>query len=120
MKAANDLDRAAALAARQAAREARECLNQQIDQLISDAEALVEGLRDVADLEIGLLRSRVEETVKATRHALASRARRTLEASDRYAHTKPWRAVGVGASAGLVIGLFIGGKHRDTLRRIAR
>jgi ElaB/YqjD/DUF883 family membrane-anchored ribosome-binding protein len=63
----NELGRAAARAARHVAREARAEVNKQVNQLLTDVQALVDRLRDVADTEFALLRDRIENAVAATK-----------------------------------------------------
>jgi ElaB protein len=105
---ANDLDRAAARAARQAAREARAEVDRQLDQLLSDVQALIDSLREVADAKVALLRARVESALAATKAALTTPALHALERSDHYVRAQPWQLVGVAATTGLLAGLFMG------------
>jgi len=110
VKAAFELDRAAARAARLAAGEARAAVNRQVEQLLGDVEALVERLRDAGGSEIGLLRVRVQDAMEATKKAVAN--------GDRYVRTRPWDAVALVASAGLLISVFVSGQRRRRLRRL--
>ena len=105
----NELDRAAARAAREAARAE---VDTQVKQLLTDVQALIDALREVADAKVGLLRSRVENAVAATKAAWNTRAQRALEQSDRYVHAQPWQLVGVAATSGLIVGLFMGARSR--------
>lgn len=115
--AANELDRAAARAARQVAREGRGEVDKQVDRLLSDVQALIEALREVADAKVASLRSRVESAMAATKAALTSPAQQGLELSDQSVHELPWRLVGGAAASGLLVGLFIGARlQRLTLR----
>lgn len=63
----NDLDWAAARAARHVAREARAEVNKQVNQLLTDVQALVDRLRHVGDAGVAFLRDRIENAVSATR-----------------------------------------------------
>lgn len=112
--AANELDRAAARAARQVSREGRAEVDRQLDRLLNDVQALIEALREVADAKVALLRARVESAMAATKAALTSPGQEAPELSD---HELPWRLVGGAAASGLLVGLFIGaGLRRFTLR----
>ena len=116
----NELDRAAAHAAREAARAARAEVDAQVMQLLTDVQALIDALREVADAKVGLLRSRVENAVAATKAAWSTRAQYALEQSDRYVHVQPWQLVGVAATSGLIVGLLMGARSRRfTLRNEA-
>jgi ElaB/YqjD/DUF883 family membrane-anchored ribosome-binding protein len=108
----NELDRAAARAAREAARAARAEVDTQVEQLLTDVQALIDALREVADAKVSLLRSRVANAVAATKAAWSTRAQQALEQSDRYVHAQPWQLVGVAATSGLIVGLFMGARAR--------
>jgi len=108
----SELDRAAARAAREATRAARAEVDTQVEQLITDVQALIGALREVADAKVSLFRSRVVNAVAATKAALSTRARHALEQSDRYVHAQPWQLVGVAAASGLIVGLFMGARSR--------
>jgi len=112
----NDLDRAAARAARHVTREARAEVNEQVSRLLTDVQALVDRLRDVADTEFAFLRERIENAVAATKVALTDRAQQALDRSERYVHAQPWQVVGIAATTGLLIGLFMGGQWRRLAR----
>jgi ElaB protein len=112
----NDLDRAAARAARHVTREARAEVNKQVDQLLTDVLALVNRLRDVADAEVAFLRDRIENAVAAVKAALADRAQQALDRGDRYVHAQPWQVVGIAATTGMLIGLFLGRRSRRLAR----
>ena len=47
-------------------------------------------------------------TIQVPQAALAARTRAAAKATDEYVHAHPWKAIGVGAGVGLVIGLLIG------------
>ena len=116
----NDLDRAAARARRRVAREARAEANKRVNQLLTNVQALVDRLRDVADTEFALLRDRIENAVAATKAALTDRAQQALDRSERYVHAQPWQVVGIAATTGLLIGLFMGGQSRRLARAVDR
>jgi ElaB/YqjD/DUF883 family membrane-anchored ribosome-binding protein len=116
----NDLDRAAARAARHVAREARAEVNKQVNQLLTDVQALVDRLRDVADAEVAFLRDRIENAVAATKAALTDRAQQALDRGDRYVHAQPWQVIGIAATTGLLVGLFMGGRLRRRARAMER
>jgi ElaB/YqjD/DUF883 family membrane-anchored ribosome-binding protein len=102
----------AAEAAREASRQARAAVSEEVHKLIADVESLVRRIGDAADPELARLRANVQSALAATRKALAGRAeqvqrqaRGAFDASDRYVHEQPWQVIGVAALAGLVIGL---------------
>jgi ElaB/YqjD/DUF883 family membrane-anchored ribosome-binding protein len=119
---ANDLEssvrhlgKASRAAARDAARQARATVNQDVQRLISDVEDLVRRVADVADPEINRLRAKVENTVASTKQAISEGAdqlhrqgRDLLEAGDRYVQDRTWESIGVAAVAALAIGFLLG------------
>jgi ElaB/YqjD/DUF883 family membrane-anchored ribosome-binding protein len=94
----NELGRAAA---RRVVREARAEVNRQVNQLLTDVQALVDRLRDVADTEFALLRDRIENAVAATKAALTDRAQQALDRGER-------------------VGVFVGGRWRRLARGAER
>jgi ElaB/YqjD/DUF883 family membrane-anchored ribosome-binding protein len=102
-------------AAREASRQARAAVRQEVRKLIAGVENLLRCVRDAADPEVTRVRAEVENAVADTKRALAERAgqvRRqaseTLEAGDRYVRNQPWQAISVAAISGLLIGLLLG------------
>jgi ElaB/YqjD/DUF883 family membrane-anchored ribosome-binding protein len=104
-------------AAREASRQARMAVRQEVRKLIAGVENLLRFVRDAADPEVARVRAEVESAVADTKKALAERAgqvRRqageTLQAGDRYLHEQPWQAIGVAAISGVIIGFLLGGR----------
>jgi len=102
-------------AAREASRQARVAVREEVRKLIAGVENLLRCVRDAADPEVVRVRAEVESAVAGTKRALAERAGQvgrqasvTLEAGDRYVHEQPWQAIGVAAISGLVLGLLLG------------
>lgn len=109
---ANDLDREHARSGG-AFRTAstRQAVRDEVRRLMEDVEELIRRVGDAADPEIARLRGKVEAAISTTKEAIASRgdrvqqrARETIAAGDTYVHEQPWRAVGVAALLGLVVG----------------
>jgi ElaB/YqjD/DUF883 family membrane-anchored ribosome-binding protein len=101
-------------AARAAAHRARALGNAEVEKLIADVEELVTRLADTADPGIAHLRTRVTDTLRSTRRAVADsaaqlqrQARDTLEAGDTYVREQPWQAIGAATLVGLVVGLLV-------------
>jgi ElaB/YqjD/DUF883 family membrane-anchored ribosome-binding protein len=104
----------AADAAREASRQARAAVSQEVHKLITAVENLMQRVGDAADPELRRLSAEVQSAIAATRRALADRAGRVqrqakeaLEASDRYVREQPWQTVGIAAVTGLFIGFLI-------------
>ncbi|KNC90500.1 stress response protein ElaB [Trabulsiella odontotermitis] len=87
------------------------------DDLTLLSETLEEVLRssgDPADQKYIELKARAEQALHdvKTRVSQASdtyyyRAKQTVYRADDYVHDKPWQGIGVGAAAGLVLGLLL-------------
>lgn len=101
-------------AARAAARRVRDAGTAEVEKLIADVDELIAQLADIADPAIARMRTRVADTVRTTRRAVAEsaaqahrQAREVLSAGDSYVRKQPWGAVGVAALAGAIIGVLI-------------
>jgi ElaB/YqjD/DUF883 family membrane-anchored ribosome-binding protein len=94
-----------------AAREAGAAATEEVQNLISDVEDLIDRVGDAADPELRRLREKVAAAVASTKSSLSDgvevvqrHARETFEASDRYVHSRPWEAIGIAALAGVAVG----------------
>lgn len=83
--------------------------------VVHDAEALLKATAGQGGDKIAELRGRVEESLKVAKArmaeaqtALVTRTKEAAKATDEYVHEHPWKAMGVAAGVGLVIGLLIG------------
>jgi ElaB/YqjD/DUF883 family membrane-anchored ribosome-binding protein len=83
----------------------REGLLNDLRLLIKDAEELLRGGQGYQ-----VVRERVESTLDNARDGLstmATGARDAMDTADQYVKEHPWQSVGIGALAGLVIGMLI-------------
>lgn len=87
-------------------------LGAEFRHLISDIEDLVRSATHLSGDELararGLINDRLaaaKETLDAASGAMAQKARYTAEATDSYVHEQPWRAIGIAAAVGLIIGI---------------
>ncbi len=83
--------------------------------VIQDAEDLLRSTGQQVDEGYRLARAKFESTLSSARGGLstleervAASARDALDTTDDYVQAHPWQSVGVGALAGLVIGLWLG------------
>lgn len=83
--------------------------------VIADAEALLKATASQSGEKIAELRAKAEESLRAgkirmaeAQEALLVRTREAADAADVYVHDNPWRAIGIAAGIGLVVGLLIG------------
>lgn len=82
--------------------------------LVADTEELLRATADMAGDRVSAARERMQESLAVAKaklveaeQALHERGKVALEATDAYVHDNPWRAVGIAAGAGLLIGLLI-------------
>jgi ElaB/YqjD/DUF883 family membrane-anchored ribosome-binding protein len=100
---------------REASRQARAAVREEVQKLIADVEGLIRRVGDAADPELRRMRAEVQNAIAATREALAERAEQVqqraeevFEASDSYVRAQPWQTIGAVAVVGLLLGFLIG------------
>lgn len=93
----------------------RDRLIEDLRLVIKDAEDLLRSTGQQVDDGYRLARARFESTLSNARSGLTTledrvttTARDALESTEEFVHHNPWQAVGVGALAGLAIGLWLG------------
>jgi len=86
-----------------------------IKAVISDAEEILKATADQTGEKIAGLRARVQERLHAARLRLAdaeavlvAKTRAAAQATDAYVHENPWKAVGVAAGVGFLVGFILG------------
>ncbi|WP_148254332.1 DUF883 family protein [Aidingimonas lacisalsi] len=96
-----------------------EQLKADLRHLSQTVEELVNATADDSRNNIKELRERAEKRLQDTRSRLEARGgqvygeardsmREQVDACDKYVHDNPWTSVGVGAAAGVIIGMLIG------------
>jgi len=95
----------------------RDKLIDSLKHLIKDAEDLLKNTGQQADSGYQSARARFESTLQnaksgldAAQEKVAARAKGAAETTDRYVQENPWQAMGIGAIAGILVGLLIGRK----------
>jgi ElaB/YqjD/DUF883 family membrane-anchored ribosome-binding protein len=85
--------------------------------LVTDAEELLKATASQAGEKIAVARQKIEQSLVEGKKALADaettlvkKSKECAEIADDYVRENPWNAVGIAASVGLVIGLFIRNK----------
>ncbi|MDD4881735.1 MAG: DUF883 family protein [Gallionellaceae bacterium] len=83
--------------------------------VVADAEALLKATAGQGGEKLAEVRAKAEESLRVAKARLADaqealiiKTRAAAKATDAYVHENPWRAIGVAAGVGLVIGLLIG------------
>lgn len=92
----------------------KEKLMQDLQLVVSDAEELLRMTASQAGEKVSAARERIQDSVAAARahlvvaqEAMIEKTRQAARATDEYVHDNPWRAVGIGAGVGLVVGMLI-------------
>jgi ElaB/YqjD/DUF883 family membrane-anchored ribosome-binding protein len=83
--------------------------------VVADAEALLKATANQGGEKLAEVRAKAEESLRVVKvrmaeaqAALLARTKAAAKATDAYVHENPWKAVGIAAGVGLVIGLLIG------------
>jgi ElaB/YqjD/DUF883 family membrane-anchored ribosome-binding protein len=83
--------------------------------VVADAEELLRASAGQAGEKIAVARERIQASLAAARvklsdaeRVLLEHSKQTARATDEFVHDQPWKAVGIAAGIGLVIGLLIG------------
>jgi ElaB/YqjD/DUF883 family membrane-anchored ribosome-binding protein len=92
----------------------RDKLVQDMKVVIADAEDLLRATANQAGEKISVARERIEDSLHQAKVKLAEaeamvseRAKEAARYTDEYVHENPWRAIGVAAGIGLLLGLLI-------------
>lgn len=92
----------------------RDRLVQDMRVVIADAEDLLRATANQAGEKISVARERIEDSLHQAKVKLAEaealvseRAKEAARYTDEYVHENPWRAIGVAAGIGLLLGLLI-------------
>ena len=83
--------------------------------VVADAEELLKATASQAGEKIAAAREKINESLQAAKYqlsraedAIIDKTKQAARATDDYVQDNPWRAVGIAAGVGLVIGLLIG------------
>lgn len=94
--------------------QTRERLLADLKMVIRDAENLLRGTRQQAGEGYQSARARLESTfgnarsgLSSLEESMATTARDALDTADEYVQSHPWQSVGIGALAGLVLGIWV-------------
>lgn len=83
--------------------------------VVSDAEEILRATAGVAGDRLGELRERITDRLRDAKvriadaeELLVDRTKAAARATDDYVNDNPWRAVGIAAGVGLLLGIIIG------------
>ncbi|MDP2785499.1 MAG: DUF883 family protein [Sulfurimicrobium sp.] len=93
----------------------REKLVSDLRVVIGDAEELLRATANQAGEKIAEIRVKAEENLRNAKirlaraeEAMLERTKAAARATDDYVRANPWRAVGIAAGAGFIVGLLVG------------
>jgi ElaB/YqjD/DUF883 family membrane-anchored ribosome-binding protein len=93
----------------------REKLVSDLKVVIADAEELLRATANQAGEKIAEIRVKAEENLRSAKirlaraeEAMLERTKAAARATDDYVRANPWRAVGIAAGAGFIVGLLVG------------
>ena len=82
--------------------------------VISDAEELLRATANQAGEKIGVARERIQDSITQAKAKLSDvqtlameRAQQAARYSEEYVRDNPWRAIGIAAGIGLVLGIIL-------------
>ena len=92
----------------------KEKLVQDLKIVISDAEELLRATASTAGERVAAAREKVRDSLERAKVKLAEvediiidRSKQAARATDEYVRENPWRAVGIAAGIGVIIGMLI-------------
>ena len=107
-----DLTESTVETASEAEKVTTEKLKKELKAVVADVEELLKITANQAGEKIAVIRSKAEESLKSAKVRLAQeeailkiKASSAAKATDEYVKTNPWKAVGIGALAGFVLGI---------------
>jgi len=85
-----------------------------IQNVVSDAQDLLKTVQDQGSDKIGEMRAKVQTQIDAARQTLTELqatvqdgAKMAMNTTDEYVRANPWRAVGISAAVGALVGFLI-------------
>jgi ElaB/YqjD/DUF883 family membrane-anchored ribosome-binding protein len=85
-----------------------------IQNVVSDAQDLLKTVQDQGSDKIGEMRAKVQTQIEAARQTLTELqqsvqdgAKVAMTTTDEYVRSNPWRAVGISAAVGALVGFLI-------------
>lgn len=93
----------------------KEKLMDDLRVVVADAEELLRATAGQAGEKVAVARERIQESLAAAKVRLAAaqdvvieKTKYAAKVTDDYVHENPWKAVGIAAGVGLLVGMLIG------------
>lgn len=91
-----------------------EALHHEFENFLSDIDRLLHATADLSGEELKEVKAKLHDRVAEARESAAEvrdsiekSARKSASQIDREVHDEPWKAIGVGAAIGLLVGLVV-------------
>ena len=82
--------------------------------VVADAEELLRATANQAGTEAAAVRARIQENLHVVKErlgeaetAVIERAQQAAKVTDQYVHENPWKAIGISACVGAIVGMLI-------------
>jgi ElaB/YqjD/DUF883 family membrane-anchored ribosome-binding protein len=92
----------------------REKLASDLRVVIADAEELLRATANQAGEKVAAARTRIQDSMDSAKARLGElstagveQAKAAARATDDFVHENPWKAVGIGAAVGMILGLLV-------------
>jgi ElaB/YqjD/DUF883 family membrane-anchored ribosome-binding protein len=92
----------------------KEKLAQDMKLVIADAEELLRATASQAGEKVSAAREKIQDSLRNAKVKLAEvedvlldKGKQAARATDEYVHDHPWKAVGIAAGIGLIVGMLI-------------
>ncbi len=92
----------------------KEKLMQDMRVVVMDAEDLLRATAGQAGEKVAAARERIQENLAmakerlvAAEHAVVEKTKLAAKVTDEYVHENPWKAVGLAAGVGVIVGMLI-------------
>jgi ElaB/YqjD/DUF883 family membrane-anchored ribosome-binding protein len=93
----------------------KEKIKSDLKTVLSDMDEYLRATASQTGEKIGAIRERLQDHMHKAKDRLADtkeivvdKTKEAAKATDEYVHDNPWRAVGIAAGVGLIIGMLIG------------
>jgi ElaB/YqjD/DUF883 family membrane-anchored ribosome-binding protein len=96
----------------------KEKLMQDFRVVVNDTEELLRATAGIAGDKVSVARERIQEDLAAAKvrlvaaeEAVFAKTKQAARATDEYVHENPWKAIGIGAGIGLIVGMLMSRRH---------
>lgn len=86
----------------------------ELHSMVKDAEELLQATSNQAGEDAAIARARIQKSLHVVKGRLVSaeaavmeRTRHAAKATDQYVHENPWKAIGISACVGAIVGMLI-------------